>query len=48
VLRERYASLDDYLDAYTAAADAAVAGGFVVAEDRDALLADARPHRITW
>ncbi len=47
-LRERYGSRDDYVAAYTAAADAAIAAGFVLAEDRGALLADARTDRITW
>nr|WP_258562799.1 alpha/beta hydrolase domain-containing protein [Nocardioides sp. MAH-18] len=32
----------DYLAAYTAATDAAIAAGFVLAEDRDAVLAEAR------
>lgn len=38
-----YASVDDYLAAYAAATDAAIAAGFVLAEDRDAVLAEARP-----
>jgi len=45
-LRERYGSPDAYLAAYTAAADAAIAAGFVVAEDRDALLAGADASRV--
>jgi hypothetical protein len=41
-----YASPQAYLDAYTAAADAAVAAGFVLEEDRATLLADAEPSRV--
>jgi hypothetical protein len=42
-LAERYSSVDDYLDAYEAAADAAIEAGFVLPEDREVLLADADP-----
>jgi hypothetical protein len=41
-----YGSLDDYLAAYAAATDAAIAAGFVLAEDRDAVLAEARPDLV--
>jgi hypothetical protein len=47
-LRRRYPSRDDYVDEYTAATDAAIAAGVVLAEDRDELLADARTDLITW
>ncbi|KAA1421833.1 hypothetical protein F0U44_06075 [Nocardioides humilatus] len=46
VLRERYASVEDYLEQYAAATDAAIAAGFVLAEDREALLAEARPDLV--
>lgn len=42
-LRQLYASRADYLDRYTHAIDAAVTAGFVLEEDRDALLAEAEP-----
>jgi hypothetical protein len=42
-----YPSRDDYLDEYRAAADAAIESGFVLPEDRKALLAAADPSRIT-
>ncbi len=42
----RYASPDAYLDAYRQAADATIRGGFVLEEDRAALLADADPSRV--
>jgi hypothetical protein len=45
-LTARYATRQAYLDAYRKAADAAIASGFVVADDRRALLADAQPNRI--
>jgi hypothetical protein len=45
-LRERYADRAAYLAAYERAADAAIDAGFVLAEDREALLADARPELI--
>ncbi len=40
--RPVWASQDEYLAAYTAATDAAIAAGFVLPEDRDAVLAEAR------
>ncbi|MDO9456434.1 alpha/beta hydrolase domain-containing protein [Nocardioides sp.] len=40
-----FASHADYLAAYEAATDAMVAAGFACPEDRDALLAEARPDR---
>lgn len=43
---ELYPSRSDYLTAYAAACDAAIAAGLVLAEDRDAILADARPHLV--
>jgi hypothetical protein len=42
----RYASPTAYLEAYNKAADATIGGGFVLAEDREALLADADPSRV--
>ncbi len=42
-----YRSRDDYLDQYEKATDAAIEAGFVLADDRRALLADAQPGRIT-
>ncbi len=47
-LRRRYPSRQSYLDAYRAATDAAIAAGFVLAEDRDEMLGDARDELITW
>lgn len=47
-LRRRYPTLGRYREAYAAATDAAIAEGFVLAEDRDEVLADARPELITW
>ncbi|THV08931.1 hypothetical protein E9934_18380 [Nocardioides caeni] len=38
----RWASHDDYVAAYTAATDDAISAGFLLAEDRDAILAEAR------
>ncbi len=46
-LAERYADRGDYLAAFEASADAAVAAGFVLPEDREAMLAFAQPNRIT-
>ncbi len=46
-LAERYESAEAYLAAYEAAADDAVAAGFVLEEDREALLAEADPSRIS-
>ena len=37
---------EDYLKQYEAAADAAIEAGFVLPEERDALLADAHPERL--
>lgn len=37
-----------YLQAYREATDRLIAEGFLLAEDRDEILADARPERITW
>ncbi|UDY36585.1 alpha/beta hydrolase domain-containing protein [Dermatobacter hominis] len=48
VLRARYGSVQAYLDAYEGATDAAVQAGFVLADDRDEVLADAHPELITW
>jgi hypothetical protein len=45
-LAELYPSADDYLAAYEAAAAAAIEAGFVLEDDRDALLADAQPDVI--
>lgn len=42
---ERYGTRDAYLGAYEEATDAAIAAGFLLVEDRDAVLADARPER---
>ena len=43
VLAARWSSRAAYLAAYSAAVDAAVSAGFVLAEDRAAVLAEARP-----
>ncbi|MCZ4538215.1 alpha/beta hydrolase domain-containing protein [Gordonia terrae] len=45
-LAARYGTRDEYEKHYRNAADAAIAGGFVLAEDRDELLADANPDLI--
>ena len=45
-LAARYPTKQAYLNAYRKAADAAIASGFVLADDRQALLADAQPDRI--
>ena len=45
-LRARYADRAAYLVAYARAADAAIAAGFVLAEDRSELLAEARPELV--
>ena len=39
---------EQYLRAYGEATDRLIAEGFLLAEDRDEILADARPERITW
>ena len=46
LLAQRYPSPADYTAAYAASADAAIAAGYVLADDRDALLAYADPSRI--
>jgi hypothetical protein len=43
---ELYKSADEYLSAFGASADAAVAAGFVLPEDREALLSTADPARV--
>ncbi len=45
-LKELYADQGAYLAAYQRAADAAIGAGFALAEDRDELLADARPDLV--
>ena len=45
-LLERYGTAEAYLEVFEAATDAAIGSGFVLAEDRDAVLADARPERL--
>ena len=45
-IAELYKSREAYLDAYTRAADEVIAAGFVLPEDRDALLAAAKPDRV--
>lgn len=46
-LAQRYSSPADYQGRYRAAADSAITAGFVLPEDRDALLAGADPSRIS-
>jgi hypothetical protein len=46
-LAELYTSADDYTAQYEAATDALIDAGFAVPEDRDEILADADPGRIT-
>jgi len=46
VLRGLYADRDAYLAAYAAATDAAIDAGFVLPEDRAAVLAEARPDLV--
>lgn len=46
VLRGLYADRDAYLAAYAAATQAAVEAGFVLPEDREAVLAEARPDLV--
>lgn len=46
VLAARYGTRENYLQQYRSAADAAIAAGFVLVEDRDELLGDARPDLI--
>jgi hypothetical protein len=45
-LAERYESRGDYEQQYEAAADATIAAGFVLEDDRDALVAFAAPDRV--
>ena len=47
-LRALYTSAAAYLACYTAAVDVAIADGFVLAEDRAELLAEAQPDLISW
>lgn len=47
-LRERWSSREEYLDAYREATDRLIGEGFLLAEDREEILADARPGCITW
>jgi len=44
LIRDRYADRTAYLAAYERATDAAIAAGFVLPEDRDQVLAEARPE----
>ncbi len=46
LVRRRYADRAAYLAAYAAATDAAIAAGFVLPEDREAVLAEARPDLV--
>ena len=46
VIRGRYADSAAYLAAYAEATDAAIAAGFVLAEDRDEVLGEARPELV--
>ena len=45
-LASLYGSRDEYLAAYEKATDAAISAGFVLPEDRDAVLAEARPDLV--
>ena len=45
-LKELYVDRAAYLAAYTRAADAAIEAGYVLAEDREAMLAEAQPELI--
>ncbi|NMN97063.1 hypothetical protein FGL95_18645 [Nocardiaceae bacterium YC2-7] len=47
-LRALYASAAAYLARYRAAVDAAIAAGFVLADDRAELLAEAQPDLVSW
>lgn len=47
-LRRRWSGREEYLRAYAEATDRLIAAGFLLAEDREEILADARPERITW
>ncbi len=46
LIRARYADRAAYLAAYEQATDAAIAAGFVLAEDREAVLGEARPDLV--
>jgi hypothetical protein len=46
LIRSRYADRAAYLSSYAAATDAAIAAGFVLPEDRDEVLAEARPDLV--
>jgi len=46
-IRELYDGPEAYLAAYRAATDDAIAAGFVLPEDRDAVLAEARPDLVS-
>jgi hypothetical protein len=46
LIRGRYADRAAYLAAYAVATDAAIAAGFVLPEDRDEVLAEARPDLV--
>lgn len=48
LLRARYRGSEAYCSLYAAAVEAAISDGFVLAEDRGELLADARAEVITW
>jgi hypothetical protein len=47
-LRQRWSGRDEYLRAYEEATDRLIAEGFLLADDRAEILADARPERISW
>lgn len=46
-LAQLYASRDDYVQRYAAAIDAAIAAGFVLEADREALIAESDPSRVS-
>lgn len=48
VLRARYSSVDNYLAGYAMALDKAIEGGFILADDRGEVLADARTGLVVW
>lgn len=45
-LAQLYASRDDYVQRYAASTDAAIAAGFILAADREALIAKSDPARL--
>ena len=47
-LRQRWSGREEYLRAYEEATDRLIAEGFLLADDRAEILADARPERISW